>query len=43
MVSGGSNGEFASLGILLNGLLGDWFLERLFPGHYDLLPLRTNR
>jgi hypothetical protein len=28
---------------LLDGLLGDWFLERLFTGHYDLLPLRSNR
>jgi hypothetical protein len=43
VVSGGSGGAFASLRILLDGLLGDWFLERLFPGHYDLLPLRSNR
>jgi hypothetical protein len=43
VVSGGSSGAFASLGILLDGLLGDWFLERLFPGHYDLLPLHTNQ
>ncbi|KAG6789485.1 hypothetical protein POTOM_005583 [Populus tomentosa] len=34
LTQGGSNGEFASLGILLNGLLGDWFLERIFTFYF---------
>ncbi|CAK7330931.1 unnamed protein product [Dovyalis caffra] len=40
LTQGGSSVVFASVGIVLDG---NWYLERLFPGHYDLLPGLSKR